>query len=153
VQAKPDPANSFFRSFAKEWVPEIHAQFVDQIAPLVPPTKAIALQTSIKNDLMAPILAAYRKELQLLSVNHTFSAFDVLSSWIFVAEKQWIHWGTNVLPAILKDDHMYLFLLNISVKRGVEKIGDLKGDDDNHSQDSQYYFDGIYLFILNFSNG
>jgi hypothetical protein len=40
-----------------------------------------------------------------------------LSSWIFVAEKQWIHWGTNVLPAILKDDHMYLFLLNISVKR------------------------------------
>ena len=111
VHALSDPKSSFFRFFADECVPQIHAQFLYQIAPLVPPSKAMALQESIKNDLVAPILVAYRKKLQLLSVDQTFSAFDASSAWIFAAEKQWIHWGTNVLPVILKDVHMYYFLL------------------------------------------
>jgi len=111
VHATSDPANSFFRVFVQEWIPQVHIKIFNQIAPLVPPSKAMALQESIKNDLVAPILVAYRKKLQLLSVDQTFSAFDASSAWIFAAEKQWIHWGTNVLPVILKDVHMYYFLL------------------------------------------
>ncbi len=106
VNAISDPADAFWRYFAEEWAPQIHRKIFNHIAPIVPPSKAIVLEASIKNDLVAPILGAYRQELQSFNGNQALSAFDASLAWIVAAEKHWIHWSANVFPVIMKDSHM-----------------------------------------------
>ena len=105
VQAISDK-ESFYKSFVDKWIPQIHRKIFNHIAPVVPPSKAIVLKASIKNDLVAPILGAYRQELQSFNGNQTLSAFDASLAWIVAAEKHWIHWSANVFPVIMKDSHM-----------------------------------------------
>ena len=116
-------AESFWNHLAHDWVPVLHKTVFNQIAPLVPKDKIVALENSIKNDLIDPILVVYKRRLKSFDDDHlTITAFDASLAWINSAKKQWNHWSKNIFPLVMKDPKMYFFILISQSKKKFERL-------------------------------